>query len=125
MRTIWPKSSKPAPQSMALDSAPASPPLPTFRRSTAPISCRNMPACPVLKARPARRPGRGRTKVWRRYEADGQMAGDVLSLETDSQAGEPLIEIVMKHGRRVGQKPSLAEIRARAANDLARLPEPL
>ncbi len=67
----------------------------------------------------------GRKQVWRRYDADGRMAGDVLSLETDSQAGEPLIEIVMKHGRRVGQKPSLAEIRARAANDLARLPEPL
>ena len=53
------------------------------------------------------------------------MAGDVLSLESDAQAGEPLIELVMKDGRRVGPTPTLAEIRARAAQDLERLPEPL
>jgi hypothetical protein len=32
---------------------------------------------------------------------------------------------VMKDGRRVGPTPSLAGIRARAARDLERLPEPL
>jgi nicotinate phosphoribosyltransferase len=31
----------------------------------------------------------------------------------------------MQGGRRVGQTPALAEIRARAARELARLPEPL
>ena len=53
------------------------------------------------------------------------MAGDVLSLESDAHDGEPLIELVMKDGGRVGPTPSLAEIRARAAHDLERLPEPL
>ena len=53
------------------------------------------------------------------------MAGDVLSLESDPHAGEPLIELVLKDGRRVGQTPTLANIRARAAHDLERLPEPL
>ena len=67
----------------------------------------------------------GRKQVWRRYGVDGRIAGDVLSLESDSQAGEPLIELVMKDGRRVGPTPTLAEIRARAAHDLERLPEPL
>jgi nicotinate phosphoribosyltransferase len=67
----------------------------------------------------------GRKQVWRRYGADGRIAGDVLSLETDTQAGEPLIELVMKDGRRTGAAPSLAAIRARAARDLERLPEPL
>jgi nicotinate phosphoribosyltransferase len=67
----------------------------------------------------------GRKQVWRRYGADGCMAGDVMSLESDPHDGEPLIEQVMKDGRRIGPKPSLAEIRARAAQELARLPQPL
>src|SRR5450830_1135980 len=67
----------------------------------------------------------GRKQVWRRYGQDGRMAGDVLSLESDLHAGEPLIELVMKDGRRVGPAPTLVEIRARAAQDLERLPEPL
>ncbi len=67
----------------------------------------------------------GRKQVWRHHGQDGQMAGDVLSLESDAQAGEPLIELVMKDGRRVGPVPMLAEIRARAARDLERLPKPL
>jgi nicotinate phosphoribosyltransferase len=53
------------------------------------------------------------------------MTGDVLSLETDQQAGEPLIQLVMQGGRRVSAPPGLVESRARAARDLARLPEPL
>ena len=67
----------------------------------------------------------GRKQVWRRYGADDRMTGDVLSLETDQQAGEPLIQLVMQGGRRVSALPGLAESRARAARDLARLPEPL
>jgi nicotinate phosphoribosyltransferase len=67
----------------------------------------------------------GRKQVWRRYEQDGRIAGDILSLESDTQTGEALIELVMKDGRRVGAAPTLAEIRARAAHDLKRLPEPL
>ena len=53
------------------------------------------------------------------------MAGDILSIENDDLSGEPLIQAVMRDGRRVAPSPTLAEIRARAAADLARLPEPL
>jgi nicotinate phosphoribosyltransferase len=67
----------------------------------------------------------GRKQVWRRYGPDGRMAGDVLTVDSDPQDGEPLIQLVMKDGRRLAPSPSLAEIRARAAHDLARLPEPL
>jgi len=67
----------------------------------------------------------GRKQVWRSYGTDGRMARDVLSLENDSQPGDPLIQLVMKNGRRIGPRPTLDEIRERAANDLARLPEPL
>jgi len=67
----------------------------------------------------------GRKQVWRRYGGDGRMAGDVMSLESDPHDGEPLIVQAMKDGRRVGPKPSLAEIRARAAQELERLPQDL
>ena len=53
------------------------------------------------------------------------MAADVLSVEDDAQEGEPLIELVMQGGKRLKPAPALAELRARAARDLARLPEPL
>jgi nicotinate phosphoribosyltransferase len=67
----------------------------------------------------------GRKQVWRRFAADGRMAGDTLSLENDDRAGEPLIELVMQSGKRLKPAPTLAEIRTRAARDLERLPEQL
>jgi nicotinate phosphoribosyltransferase len=53
------------------------------------------------------------------------MAGDILTVEGDQQPGEPLIVEVMRGGKRVAPAPTLAQIRERAAADLARLPEPL
>jgi nicotinic acid phosphoribosyltransferase len=67
----------------------------------------------------------GRKQVWRHYGPDGRIARDVLSVEGDNQMGEPLIQPVMKGGRRLAPQPTLAEIRATAARDLERLPEPL
>jgi len=67
----------------------------------------------------------GRKQVWRAYDADGRMCGDILSLETDKQPGEPLIVPVMCGGKRILPTPTLAQIRERAVRDLARLPEPL
>jgi nicotinate phosphoribosyltransferase len=67
----------------------------------------------------------GCKQVWRHFGPDGRMAGDVLSVEQDGHAGEPLIRPVMEKGRRLRPQPTLAEIRTRAARDLERLPEPL
>ena len=67
----------------------------------------------------------GRKQVWRTYDTDGRMRGDILSVETDKQAGDTLIQHVMRAGKRVAPTPSLAQIRERAARELARLPEPL
>jgi nicotinate phosphoribosyltransferase len=39
--------------------------------------------------------------------------------------GEPLIQLVMRGGRRIAPSPPLADVRVRAARDLERLPEPL
>jgi nicotinate phosphoribosyltransferase len=67
----------------------------------------------------------GRKQVWRGYDADGRMRGDILSLENDRQPGEALIVRVMRAGKRVAPVPTLAQIRERAAGDLKRLPGPL
>lgn len=67
----------------------------------------------------------GRKQVWRRYGTDGRMCEDVLSLEDDKQPGEPLLQPMMRGGRRLASAPSLARIRDHAARELARLPEPL
>jgi nicotinate phosphoribosyltransferase len=67
----------------------------------------------------------GRKQVWRQYGPDGRMANDIISTESDQQAGTPLIEQMMRDGRRVALSPGLADIRARAARELAQLPESL
>jgi nicotinate phosphoribosyltransferase len=67
----------------------------------------------------------GRKQVWRSYGPDDRMSADVLSVESDEHNGEPLIERVMRGGRRLAASPPLAALRERAARDLARLPEPL
>ena len=53
------------------------------------------------------------------------MAGDVVTLETDPQPGEPLLIPVMRGGVRVAPLPDLAAVRRHAADNLAQLPEPL
>jgi nicotinate phosphoribosyltransferase len=63
--------------------------------------------------------------VWRRYGADGKLAGDLLSVEGHHQAGEPLIHQVMKDGRRLAPSPSLDDIRRHAGRELERLPDNL
>jgi nicotinate phosphoribosyltransferase len=73
----------------------------------------------------------GRKQVWRRYGADGRMAGDRLALDDRSSAddggggGEPLTALVVQNGRRVGPAPTLEAIRRRATREFERLPEPL
>jgi nicotinate phosphoribosyltransferase len=80
---------------------------------------------PRRKLSEGKRTWPGRKQVWRAYDAQGRMRGDVLSLEDDRQNGEALIVPVMRRGKRIGATQSLAQIRERAARDLARLPEPL
>ena len=53
------------------------------------------------------------------------MRGDVLSVESDRQAGDTLIEQVVRAGKRIAPAPTLAQIRERAATELKRLPEPI
>jgi nicotinate phosphoribosyltransferase len=67
----------------------------------------------------------GRKQVYRHRGADGRIAYDVLTLEDDPQESEPLIQPVMREGRRLAPPTPLSESRERAASELARLPEHL
>ena len=67
----------------------------------------------------------GRKQVYRRTSADGVPTGDVLTLEDDVQEGEALIVPVMRDGRRRAPALGLDGLRAHAAKELDRLPDPL
>ncbi len=67
----------------------------------------------------------GAKQVFRRYDGDGPMTGDVVSTEADRQPGEPLLGPVMRQGRRLAPATHLAEIRAHAAAGFTSLPEAL
>jgi len=65
----------------------------------------------------------GRKQVYRQYASDGTLAYDVLTTLDDRQAGEPLLQPVVKEGRNLSPQPKLTELRQRAAAQLARLPD--
>lgn len=67
----------------------------------------------------------GRKQVYRSYDDDGCMTGDVLSVEGDVREGEPLIRQFMKAGQRVSAGESLHELRQRALAEVKRLPRSL
>jgi nicotinate phosphoribosyltransferase len=67
----------------------------------------------------------GRKQVFRQYDGAGEFEYDILTLESDTQAGEPLLIPVMKNGRRLHATETLETIRARAAAQLENLPERL
>lgn len=67
----------------------------------------------------------GRKQVWRKYGPNGRMVRDILSTVDDVQEGHPLLQPMMRAGRRIAPSPTLGEIRQRASQDLALLPQPL
>ncbi|MEJ2653590.1 MAG: nicotinate phosphoribosyltransferase [Gammaproteobacteria bacterium] len=67
----------------------------------------------------------GRKQVFRYYGGDGSMLNDVVTLESDSRGGQPLLRQVMRAGLRTEPAPSLAPVREYAARELASLPPPL
>jgi nicotinate phosphoribosyltransferase len=68
----------------------------------------------------------GAKQVWRLLdEGSGLMLGDRLGTAQETGPGMPLLEPVMRGGRRVGAAPSLQAIRSRVAQQLGRLPPSL
>jgi nicotinate phosphoribosyltransferase len=65
----------------------------------------------------------GCKQVWRFHDERGQMQHDLIARCDESYPrAEALLECVMRKGRRVGAAPPLAQVRARARRNLARLP---
>ncbi len=67
----------------------------------------------------------GRKQVFRRYDAHGRLAGDVLTLEDDDTPGRPLIEPVMRQGEALPGRPDLEAVREHTREELGRLPAPM
>ncbi|HET6371152.1 MAG TPA: nicotinate phosphoribosyltransferase [Nitrospiria bacterium] len=67
----------------------------------------------------------GRKQVYRRDGPDGRITEDVLTLEEDPQSGVPLIQPVMRAGRRLSPAVPLDDSRRHVMDQLNRLPEPL
>lgn len=83
----------------------------------------------MYEGRPKRKRSEGKAtwpgakQVFRGFGRDGRMQRDVLGLAGENCAGTPLLQPVMRAGRRVAAAPSLDEIRRFAAEQLAALPE--
>jgi nicotinate phosphoribosyltransferase len=67
----------------------------------------------------------GRKQVFRYYGSDGTMIRDVLTIESDNEGGRPLLEPVMRAGKRLRPAPGFDTLRAHAADQLRALPGPL
>jgi nicotinate phosphoribosyltransferase len=68
----------------------------------------------------------GPKQVWREFTDDGStMLGDHLHRSDEPGRGLPLLQPVMRGGRRVAAAPSLEEIRLHHANEVGRLPHAL
>ena len=65
----------------------------------------------------------GRKQVYR-LEKGGYATGDVLALQGESQAGKPLIQPVMREGRRLTDTPTdLVAIRDHCRREIAAFPK--
>lgn len=67
----------------------------------------------------------GRKQVWRQFDQDGRMAGDLVAPADERHDGTPLLVPVMRGGKRLAAAPSLAEIRWHSAAALHHLPPAL
>jgi len=67
----------------------------------------------------------GRKQVYRRYDREGRMDGDLLTLDGDPQEGEALLKPYIMAGQRIMPSPSLATVRHYTASQLSRLPRHL
>lgn len=78
-----------------------------------------------IKLSPSKKHLPSRKQVYR-VEEGGQALYDVLALESESMAGRPLLQAVMKSGRRLGSaSPPLRDCRRRARQEIERLPKRL
>lgn len=67
----------------------------------------------------------GRKQVYRKVDSRGEYGGDVIALENERMDGEPLLQPVMKSGKRLNPVALLSELQKRCQSQLEHLPAPL
>ena len=65
----------------------------------------------------------GRKQVFRSFDPHGRMCGDILTLASDELTGIPLVQHVMKQGKRISGQPDVKKSREYAFSQLAGLPD--
>lgn len=65
----------------------------------------------------------GRKQVFRSFDPQGRMCGDILTLASDKLTGTPLVQHVMKQGKRISEQPDVEKSREYAFSQLAGLPD--
>ncbi len=65
----------------------------------------------------------GRKQVYRVTDQNGKYAKDVIMLVEEQSDGEPLLKKMIDNGKLIYSLPSLKEIRAAAAQNLAKIPD--
>ena len=79
---------------------------------------------PVMKLSEGKESLPGAKQVFRRFDRQGMMSGDVISLEAETgPPGEPLLAPAMRDGRRTTPPSSIGDARQRVADGLSWLPE--
>jgi nicotinate phosphoribosyltransferase len=78
---------------------------------------------PIMKLSEGKATLPGRKQVFRFLDKEGNFVKDVIALESEEVYGEPLLVKVMERGKIVYELPPLEEIRRRALENLAKLPE--
>jgi len=67
----------------------------------------------------------GTKQVYRRFDVDGKLAGDTITLADASCEGKPLLKAIMRGGELIESLPALEQSRAYAKEQLSRLPDGL
>ncbi|WP_374090601.1 nicotinate phosphoribosyltransferase [Methylomicrobium lacus] len=67
----------------------------------------------------------GTKQVYRRFDVDGKLAGDTVTLADASCEGKPLLKAIMQEGKLVEPLPALEQSRAYAKEQLSRVPDGL
>jgi len=65
----------------------------------------------------------GKKQIFRQTDKNGKYVRDIISLENEKVAGEPLLIRVMERGRNVYETQKLAEIRTATSMNFAQLPD--
>ena len=81
--------------------------------------------CPCRKRSEGKATWPGRKQVYRVFDAEGYIDGDVLTVCDDRQEGQPLLVPALRGGKRVDAPEPLSVLRDRAARQLRTLPRRL